>query len=203
VTVIEFDELVEDEVVIASLYESEARETELASERNRVSGGGLDRSWSETSNTAAAKRAFGSVRENALADAPADATPGVETLQIEVAGDSILDHGFFLAQRSLDDYAEQTTASMEYMAKDADGSTQFSADFRGDLEDFRNINQHPESFSEDNGQRNVNLIFRVEFDLPEPLDGDDLLAALRDELEGTDITVQVHAEGPADVEDKT
>ena len=92
---------------------------------------------------------------------------------------------------------------MDYRAKDAESDTQFTADFRGDLEDFRNINQHPESFSEDNGQRNVNLIFRVEFDLPEPLDGDDLLVALRDELEGTDITVQVHAEGPADVEDKT
>jgi hypothetical protein len=202
VTVTEFDELEEGEVVAATLYEAETRETELASERKRVTGSGPVRSWSETSNTAAAKRAFGSVRENALADAPADATPGVETIQIEVAGDSILDHGFFLAQRSLDDYAEQTTASMDYKAKDADGSTQFSADFRGDLEDFRNINQHPESFSEDNGQRNVNLIFRVEFELPEPLDGDDLLASLQDELEGTDITVQVHAEGPADVEDE-
>jgi hypothetical protein len=199
VTVTEFDELEEDEIVAATLYESEARDTELASDSNRVSGSGKILSWNETSKTAAAKRAFGSVRENALANTPSDATPGIETLKIEVAGDSILDHGFFLANQSLADYAENTTVSMEYMAKDAEESTQFSADFRGDLAGFRNINQHPESFSEDNGQRNVNLTFRVLFDEIEPLDGDDVLNTLREELEGTDITVQVNAEGPADV----
>ena len=134
-----------------------------------------------------------------MASTPSDATPEIETLKIEVAGDSILDHGFFLANQSLADYAENTTVSMEYMAKDAEESTQFSADFRGDLAGFRNINQHPESFSEDNGQRNVNLTFRVLFDEIEPLDGDDVLNTLREELEGTDITVQVNAEGPADV----
>ncbi|ELY67372.1 hypothetical protein C492_00120 [Natronococcus jeotgali DSM 18795] len=205
VTVSEFDGLSDGEIVAATLYESGTRETELAFERKRVKGGGdePEKNWSETSNTAAAQRAFGSVREDALADAPADATPGIESVQIEVTGDSVLDHGFFLAQRSLDDYAEQTTASMDYRAKAADGTTQFTAEFRGNLADFRGINQHPESFSENDGQRNVNLIFRIGFDEPEPLDGDDLLALLRDELEGTDITVQVHAEGPADVVDET
>ncbi|QSG09596.1 ATP-binding protein [Halapricum desulfuricans] len=204
VTVSDFNDLTEGDVVMAALYESEAQESELASERQRVKdGGGPQPSWEETSKTAAAKRAFGSVRDDALASASDDATPGIETVEVEVAGDSVLDHGFFLAQRSLDDYAEQTTASMDYRAKDGDGSTQFTADFRGDLEDFRSINQHPESFSDNDGQRNVNLIFRVNFDVPEPLDGDDLLASLRDELDGTDITVQVHAQGPADVEGDT
>lgn len=160
--------------------------------------------WSHTSDTASAQRAFGDVRDNAIADAPDDAVPALGELTIEVGGSKVLEHGFFLAQRSLDDYAEGTTASMEYTAQDTDGETRFQATFSGSLEDFNTLNQRFEGFSDTDGQRRVDLAFRVNLSEPEDIDDDetDLLADLRDSLGGTDITVQVQASGPIRMEVK-
>ncbi|POG53947.1 DUF499 domain-containing protein [Haloferax marisrubri] len=158
--------------------------------------------WSHTSNTASAKRAFSEVREEALAKAGNNATPTVESVSIEVSGDEVLKHAFFLAQTTLSDYTDHTTVSMIYRARG--GDDEFKANFNGSLASFNTLNQRLEGFADKSGQRNVDLTFTLSLPSPEEIsteDETDVLAVLRDKLSGTDVTLQVEGSGDIDTED--
>jgi len=163
-----------------------------------------DESWSHTSETASAKRAFGEVREEAIASAGSGSTPSVESVSIEVAGDKVLQHAFFLAQNTLAPWDDETSVAMNYIARGADQDDQFKANFNGSLEAFKTLNQRLEGFAENDGQRKVELTFTVSPSDPDPINDDeeDILTVLKDELSGTDVTLQVQGSGQKDMEDE-
>ncbi len=169
-------------------------------------GGGLDvdDSWSYISGTASAKRALGEVRDEAMAKASNSSTPSIETISIEVAGDKVLQHAFFLAQNTLAPWNDETTVAMKYIARGADQENQFKADFTGSLDAFKTLNQRLEGFAENNGQRKVELTFTVSLSDPDPINDDeeDILAVLKEELSGTDVTLQVQGSGQKSMEDE-
>jgi hypothetical protein len=93
---------------------------------------------------------------------------------------------------------------MNYIARGADQDDQFKANFNGSLEAFKTLNQRLEGFAENDGQRKVELTFTVSLSDPDPINDDeeDILAVLKDELSGTDVTLQVQGSGQKDMEDE-
>jgi hypothetical protein len=153
-----------------------------------------------------AKRAFSEIRGHAVSQAGSDATPGIDSLIVQIEGDQPFKHGSFVAQRSpVKSRNESITVDLDYKsrAEMGNGEATFNANFTGPLDAFTTLNQSPEGFSDRaGGNQKVKLSFKFQMDEPEAIDGDedDVLAHLGDELDGTNITVRAQAGGPTNIE---
>jgi hypothetical protein len=173
-------------------------------------GGRGGKPWNKSTGSMSAKRAFSEVRSHTLSRAGSDATPGVESLVVQIEGDQPFKHGVFVAQRSpIKSRSEHVTVDLTYKSRAdiGNGMANFNANFSGPLDAFTTLNQSPESFSgRAGGEKRIDLTFKFQFSEPEAItnEGDDVLTELRDELDGTNITVRAQARGPTNVnEDDT
>jgi len=162
--------------------------------------------WNKSTGSMSAKRAFSEIRGHAVSQAGSDATPGIDSLIVQIEGDQPFKHGSFVAQRSpVKSRSESITVDLDYKsrAEMGNGEATFNANFTGPLDAFTTLNQSPEGFSDRaGGNQKIKLSFKFQMDEPEAIDGDedDVLAQLGDELDGTNITVRAQAGGPTNIE---
>ncbi|GGL41666.1 hypothetical protein GCM10009037_26570 [Halarchaeum grantii] len=154
--------------------------------------------WESSTSQMAASRAFNEIRTHALSKSPADGTPGISQVTVEVMGEDRLSKGSFIAQRgAFTDREEQVSVRMNYDVKTSTGST-YNASYQGSLTDFSRVTNQPDPFGE---SVNVTLKFRVDFEEPEAITDaeDDVLAELQAGLGETNIDVKVQARGPTEI----
>jgi len=162
--------------------------------------------WNKSTGSMSAKRAFSEIRGHAVSQAGGDATPGIDSLIVQIEGDQPFKHGSFVAQRSpVKSRSESITVDLDYKsrAEMGNGEATFNANFTGPLDAFTTLNQSPEGFSDRaGGNQKIKLSFKFQMDEPEAIDGDedDVLVQLGDELDGTNITVRAQAGGPTNIE---
>jgi hypothetical protein len=168
--------------------------------------GGNGATWDKSTGSMSAKRAFSEIRGHAVSQAGSNATPGIDSLIVQIEGDQPFKHGSFVAQRApVKSRSEAITVDLDYnsRAEMGNGKATFNANFNGPLDAFTTLNQSPEGFSDRaGGNQKVKLSFKFLMDEPEAIDGDedDVLAQLGDELDGTNITVRAQAGGPTNLE---
>jgi hypothetical protein len=140
-----------------------------------------------------ASRAFSEVRRDAGSKAGTDRTPLLEEVTIQVGGDDPFQAAKFVSQRpGFKAREEAVTVRMQYETRTDDGT--YSAEFTGSPSRFRDVIDQPGSFGDDR----ETIQFRFQFDEPEPItdEGEDLLAALDNDLDAGNIDVRVEGRGP-------
>ncbi len=160
-----------------------------------------EENWSAKTDNLSASHAISRVKDDASITTNGR-TPALKHLTIEVGGSSKFEHGEFLANQ-LRDYADHTRVEVSYQAQNSAGTTTFQANFKGKLDDFRKLKVPLETFTNEPTDRMVDLAITIDLPSPIPMNGreDHPLADLESVLDGTNLTLQIAAEGPIQEDD--
>lgn len=171
----------------------EVASEQLLDARGRCEECQPEESWEASKKMMSASRAFSEVRRDAESKAGTDRTPLLEEVTIQVGGDEPFQAAKFISQRpGFKAREDAVTVRMQYETRTDDGT--YSAEFTGSPSRFRDVIDQPGSFGDDR----ETIQFRFQFDEPEPItdEGDDLLAALDNDLDAGNIDVRVEGRGP-------